>query len=738
MSRKKTNWNEGMYAGARWQQFYPDAYTRTITTWQTRVGRRNSEFGTFANLLGLNTSFDDLHKSDGESPYLRNVRYMGEKEQVQRAQVTSRNGAELLGVKSYKKIAALPQEYYVEMWEGHAIEFNLEKQDGFLIGGAIEIRNIEKAKGRLKIYLKENHDSKEICDANLPLDQVNNLKFNKRGFRFINPINMKNGATLRLEIEGDLTPVECGESDEVPRKIWLKLNGQFEHLHADYTRPNTTECLRETPYEWTVSPGIPCVEQHISEGIPIPSGIEVCTDEGKHLVFPIKTGDSVELWRFNIDKREFKQIDTSAAPVDPRAEAVRFAQCLGKIYYVDGYSYLQRIDTSTWKSEIAIAKQSEIDVEDVTPEDLQAQKGASLILRIRQRLILSGFKEDPNFVQYSILNSLTGTADEPTENAGVQYDQFSDISWFYSPDKSPKDTVCAPITALAESDGNLIVFREDGASTWNVGNEFEGAVQTDTFSFNIGVARQEDVTSSGGHLYFYNKSEGLRRFSGAEATFQSMKIDNELRKIPNDSPRFMLAHANKVRFYCDLKERGYADHSFVYMTFLSQSSPWYCDDNTPVCWAVGDQTSDTIYAMHANYPAIYIVDSPDKYSDFDSSITMAYDTAYRSPGTYNGWNLLRRVFLRVVAESTNIWYVGVDFDHKDNPAVWRKFIEHVEDEALPPEAVFDNTADSGVQVISLSMRAKCRDYQVRVRVSTWDAPAMLQYISSEYGMVRPL
>lgn len=737
MSRRKTNWNEGIYAGARWQRLYPDAYTRTTTTWQTRVGRRNSEFGTFANLLGLNTAFDDLHKSDGESPYLRNVRYMGEKEQVQRAQVTSRNGAELLGIKSFKTVEAPKDEYYVEMWEGRALEFNLDKQEGFLIGGSLEIRNFEKAGGRLKVYLKSTHDEKEICDANIPLDIISNLKFNKRTFRFINPIKMDKGAVIRLEIEGDINPDDCGEVDE-PRKIMLKLNGQKNHLQADYTRPNTTECLRETAYEWSEEPGIICFEQHLSEGVPMPRGTEVCTDEGKFLVFPIKTVGGVELWRFNIDKKEFTQIDTSAAPVDARAEAVRFAQGLGKLYFVDGYSKLQRIDLKTWKSEIAIAKPIDIDVEDVTPEDMQAQPGASLILRIKQRIVLAGFKEDPNFVQFSILNSLTGDPEHPTENGGVQYDQFSDVSWFYSPDKSPKDSVCAPITAIEQYNGNLVIFREDGCSMRDLGNEFEGASQEDTFSFNIGVASQEDVCNANGNLYYYNKSEGLRRFSGAEATFQSMKIDNELRKIPADSPRFMIAHANKVRFYCDLKDRGYADHAFVYLTMLAQSSPWYCDDNVPVCWAVGDQTSDTIYAMHSNYPAIYIVDSPDKYSDFDSSINMAYDTPYKSPGTYNGWNLLRRVFLRIIAESSNTWFIGVDFDHKDNPAVWRKYIEHIEDELLPPEAVFDNTADSGVQVVSLSMRAKCRDYQVRVRVSTYDAPAMLQYISSEYGQVRPL
>lgn len=459
----------------------------------------------------------------------------------------------------------------------------------------------------------------------------------------------------------------------------------------------------------------------------------VCTDEGKFLVFPIKYDSGIELWRFNVDTHVYTQIDTSAAPVDQKAEAVRFAQGLGKLYFVDGYSPLQRIDLSTWKSELAIAKQEDIDEPNVTPQDMQAQPGASLILRINNRIWLAGFKEDPNFVQYSILNSLTGTPDAKTENAGVQYDQFSDISWFYSPDRSPKDSVCGPITALANFDGNLIIFRTNGASVWKPGNEFSSPSQADMYSYNIGVESQEDVCNLNGALYIYNRSEGVRRFTGADAVMQSMPIDNELRKLPYNSPRFLFAHANKVRLYCDPKDRGYADHNFIYFTILANQSPWYCDDNTPAVWLLGDQNDDTVYAMHPLYPAIYEVDAEDQFTDFDSSITMQYHTTYKSPGEISGWTILHRVLLKLVASSTNIWFIGVDFDHRDDPAVWRKYVKKQEDDLDPVESVFENTADAGTQTINLMMRAKVRDFQVRVLVNCWQDNAMLQYIEGQYG-----
>ena len=143
MSRRKTTPHESLYTGARWKGFYPDVYSRTTKPWQSKVGRRNREFASMSNLLGLNTSFDDLHKRDGESPFLRNVRYMGNKQTVQRAQVTSRDGARLLGARDTGTIAAYPEQYHIEMWEGQAIEFNIESTDKMIVGGTLKIRNKE-------------------------------------------------------------------------------------------------------------------------------------------------------------------------------------------------------------------------------------------------------------------------------------------------------------------------------------------------------------------------------------------------------------------------------------------------------------------------------------------------------------------------------------------------------------------------------------------------------------------
>lgn len=396
-------------------------------------------------------------------------------------------------------------------------------------------------------------------------------------------------------------------------------------------------------------------------------------------------------------------------------------------YYVDGHSFLQRIDLKTWKGELAIAKQEDITPSAVNtkPENLQAQKGASLLWHMKNRIYLSGFREDPNFVQFSLINSV---------GDGVQYDQYNE--YFYSPDQSSKEST-SPITAICSdhTESALMVFREDGCEVAQLptGLEFGKAQKVDTPLYATGVARQHDVAIGNGSVYIYNRSEGLRRFSGAETLFQSAKVDNELRLMPMESPRFMFAHANNVWFSFDREARGYADHVLIYHTVLARQSPWYMDDNVPLRWALGDQESDTIYAMHATHPSIYIYGEQDTYTDFDSSIRMEYQTSYNSTGDINGWTVVRRVIAKIVANDARTWYIGVDKDKLDNPAVWRKYVSGVDVVDNGADAVFGDNHGYRLSTVNCMMRMKCRSFNIRFITYSWKGYSGLEFASAELG-----
>ena len=741
-------------AGRKWFESYPDVYARTVGSWQTRVGRRNKEFASFPNLLGLNTANDELHKGDGASPYLRNVRYMGEKQTSQRAQATSRAGAKFLhsigDVKNYPLQSDAQNE--IELWEGRAVEYEIDISE-LLVGGMLFIHNYEGAKGVLRVILKETPTSRPLCDAVINLEDMDRLKYRQKEFRFIQGVepNTKNGgkATIRLEVFDDVDPVDCyGEQPYRVRKIKVLSTGADTHRTADYELPNTDNCMKEIPYVFTSQPSKPMMGIITNSARTLPRGIEACCGGKNYLIYPVLQDGVISLYRQELPhgfqgsicpcepegKKRCSKVATPGAapikldaPVDPNACAVRFAEANGYVYYVDGKSPLRRIEMCTWIASDAIPKAEEIDTELATdPASLTAKPGASLILKMQNRLYLSGFEDDPNFVQHSLIDS-----------QGAKFDQFNE--GFYSPDRSPKESACGPITALNQLENTLVIFRKDGSSAYTgpTGVNFGRAQQVDTFAWNIGVDSQEAVTEGNGNIYYWNRSEGFRRYAGTESSFQSQDIDNELRNIGDNDNVFMMAHANKIRFYFDYERRGYIDHCFVYHTVLANTSPWYMDNQTPLVWAVGDKSSDTIYGMHSQYPATYIVDYTERntvqFTDFDSAIIFKYHTQYKSPGSLSGWTYLKRGILKVVAGSTNSWFIGIDKDHQDRPSVWRKFVVKQEDEVINNDSIMDNVAGPGSATINIMCKKKCRDMQFRIVVYCYRSQAELFYCEGQYS-----
>lgn len=733
-------------------EYLPNVYARTSDTWGSRTGRRNTEFGAFPNLLGLNTAFDDLHKSDGESPYLRNVTYMGTKQKEQRAQVTSRPGAYRLA--SIGDETHFPSkddaEIEMELHEGKAVEFEVNYTD-VLVGGCLFVKNPSGNQGVLRVLLKSDRDHRPICDAAIDLRQISAKDFNQRNFYFIETINDKQvgdnpfatggKCVIRLEIVDDINPNQdrIGASRTNANPIYVLATGKGRHWEANYTLPSINKCMKEIPYTWTDKPSIPLFGTITNANLPLKNGVEVCIKGTEYLVTPIKAkGTTTELWYLNLDTLKSAKIDAEVANVD----VVRFADPIqGYLYYVDGVSPLRRIKLDgSWKGEDAIPKAENIDA-GTSPEALTAKKGAKYIKLYGNILYLAHFPQDydedgkptggPNYVQFSLVNS-----------KGAQPDQFN--AGFYSPNESPWDSTCAPITGLNILGGMLRVWRSNGNSTFSpsalesLGTSSRNSpAQIDTYDWNLGIAEQEDCAEANDNLYIWNMSEGMRRISGTDSSFQSYKISDQFAHLTTESERYMIAHGNVIRFYFDQAGHGLADHCARYHQILASQSPWYMDDHTPIKWVLSDQNSDTLYAMHAQYPAFYIVDyiTPDhtQYTDFDSSIEMEYHTTYKSPGGMDNETILRNATAKIIANSTTSWYIGIDVNREDNPSVWRVDVIAQEDPEPNPDAMFSQVASPGVKDVNIMMNKMCNSAQFRFKCICNRSFAELVYAGFQYG-----
>ncbi len=729
----------------RYNTRHSKVYARTAD-WQTRRGRRNQEYYQFRVLHGLDTANDDMNKQQGLSPYLRNARFMGERTSEQRAQVTSRFGAKFLAaygdVEYYHE--ASESEVEIPIWEGRTIKFPL-KDTTDLVGGQIFVRNTGGARGILIIHAMDGEDGEEVASACIHLDKIPHDKFVSRMFRGINKI--AGNIWIRLEVYDDIDITNPYSNNPIRSKIIHVLGtGAGYRYEADYELPNTDEALREIPYNYVRKPGIPMLGTLTNHTEALRGTyLDVWSDDYKYTVFAAKENGTVYLFRYN---HTTHKITRMSAPVAGTATAVRMVQCEKYIYYVDGISPLRRIDIPTWKSEDVIPKCEDIDIDTPTEEDcekyikeLTPKAGASLILFWNNKIVLSGFKDDPNLVTYSMITSKMASdyVDEETGEEGVKIGilgtQFRDR--FYSPNRSTEQSKGKPVTALAEYDGiTLAIFREDGMSLYSApeGMTYGQVKQEDTFNSVVGVAYQEDVCSVTGSIFYYNKSEGVRRFSGSSSSFTSSEVDNELSALDPDAPRYMVGHANKIRLYFPRGEAQLQDHCLIYDTRLTGSGPWYMDNNTPVMWANPDQKGDRMVAMHSGYICLMEVDSLNNNTDFETPIIFEYYTDYRQSVDPSGWARLERVFTNVVASATHSWFIGIDKDHSDNPAVWRKIVVAMEDIADAPEDQFQNVAPAGRTTVSCQMKMQVREFQVRWKVIVYNAQAELLGGQGEAGI----
>lgn len=693
---------------------YPNVYARTSDTWTTRYYARKQDP---IPLFGLNTLPDDYNKPQGSSPYLTNVRYMGERERQQRAPVMSRGGAKFMGTVGE---AELPREVtdgtsYLEVHMGKALEWEMTHSD-LLTGVSIYAYNPDAATGYLHLTVRDFDTKEEFSDGVIDITEVSQLDFSMHVMRLINAVK-----DSRVLVRLELLDEENTSPDDL-RSVRI-LAGPGKHQVATYDLPNNNDALQEVAYEFKDASLIPITGAMTNDWEPLPRAYPFRSGGREYIAFPVKRSGVVELYKMD---KATGAISVLTADIDSRAQAVRFAIAEGYMYYVDGYSPLRRINLTTLVSEVVVPKQAEITLPDVNPATLTAKPGASLIHFLNNRLYLSGFADDPNLVIMSLI-----------DNVKPRFEQYNDR--FYSPDQSPEASTGSPITALEDISNYLIVWRVDGLSLYDRGSStiLEDASQVTPEGSQLGVLNQEAVCKGKNNIFFFNPVEGMVRFAGSTNRTISIDIENLFKRIPDPSKVFLIYHNQRVRMY--FSDNGeYINNCLYYYTNLEGRLPWYYDTNTPVSSAVVDNKSERLYAVHSQVATVYEVDAALK--DFDSIIRMEYHTQYRVPATTSpdGWSYVRRLHAHIIANSTHSIYLAVDIDNQDKPAVWRRFIKAQEQPELNPDAIFKQNAETGEEVISIPMYIKCRKYQVRIVRYCYKDRAEITAISVEYGDKKPL
>ena len=525
-------------------QLYPGSYAQTDVP--GRTSRRIHDGFDLTKNYGLDTTSDDINSSPYSSPYYINGRYLADNLVFQRGNSSSVQGIKmLLFPEEYKRLEDFTDEDIqttLELWQGKQIKFELP-YDGKLVGNTITLRNTGGSSGILSIYFSTKEDGVPIYETAIDLCTVSQDIFEHRELYSATTIsaiaNPRKKLYVRMEIWDEVDRCEK-KRDANPfntgRKIEIAATGKNTHLACEYQLQEKNEPVVEK-YDYKRYPSAPLIGLIYSDWESVP------VDRLDNM----KTGATVSLrgYRYDImcakkngeakviiyDKEMNEIVENTDIWIDGRVEQLNIAQVTDTnkvtwVYYVDGYSPLQRFKIGEWTTDSnfqysgsADNVQAEIDAETWYNSDLGstggtyiftyhnghweyneeekniADYGISLIgggptegstITVLYTVAEGGAKniESIQFVDarpvigaklimfHNNRLFLAGFRNDPNlvqvsaiEAEGPNYTQFP--YRFYTPNRSPYDTSLNPITSLTEyASDQIMISMKNGFSIY--------------------------------------------------------------------------------------------------------------------------------------------------------------------------------------------------------------------------------------------------------------------------------
>lgn len=367
-SNRPKNITKGYYVNHRQ---YPAAYVRN--DYQTRTGRRSHDSFALNMNYGLDTQTDELNSSPFSSPYYINGRF-----NVDSALVTQRgNSASVQGIKkllaihNYKDSVAETMsgenpdaltETSLTMWQGKQIKFSVP-YNGKIVETSLRIKNTDGCRGILSVYLSKDENSEPAVEVSVDLCNVSEDKFDTVTLTGANvfpaKLNPKGQVFVRMEIWNEITKERSRNPFNTGKKIEIAATGAGEHKSWTYTLSDKNLPVKETP-AYESHPSRPLIGFTYNDYESVPTeridnekiGGTVSKSGYRYDIFCAKDGSHAEVIIY--DKEMNRTIDNQIK-VDSRIEQLCVVQVTDTdrvtwVYYVDGYSPLQRFKIGEWVS----------------------------------------------------------------------------------------------------------------------------------------------------------------------------------------------------------------------------------------------------------------------------------------------------------------------------------------------------------------------------------------------------
>ena len=499
-----------------------------------RTSRRIHDGFALTKNYGLDTTSDDINSSIYSSPYYINGRYNADNLTVQRANSSSVQGIKrLLDIHSeLDDFTADDIQTTLTMWQGKQIKFTLP-YDGQLIGNTITLKNTDGCTGILSIYFSLEDGGAPVAETAVDLCKISQDKFEHlklySAFAISATATPRKRLYVRMEIwdEIEISPDKRSANPfNTGKKIEIAATGKGNHEACVYRLQDKNAPLDET-YEYKHYPSRPLL------GLIYNNWTSVPTDKLDN----IKTGATVSLNKYRYDimcckkdgeaevlvyDKEMNCFIDNDIKVDGNVSQLNIAQVTDTnrvtwVYYVDGFSPLQRFKIGEWTTDPSFqysgsAEDITVSIDDNTwySSDLGdttgnyvfkydginwTYNGEAVSLGTYGITLAGGTPSEGSLITvlYTVTEGgtktvesiefvdarpvagaslimfhnnrlyLTGFRNDPNlvqisaiDEDGPNYTQFP--YRFYAPNRSPYDTSLNPITALTEASSDQIMI----------------------------------------------------------------------------------------------------------------------------------------------------------------------------------------------------------------------------------------------------------------------------------------
>ena len=769
------------YPNKKWFQRPEGAYSRS-SSWTTRYYHRKTGNSTISTMSGLNVTNSSLEMKKGESPYLLNARLQGAKETKIRAQSMSRPGQKFLnapkGMEHENVIALTGDHYWVSVKEFQTIRYKLYVTDRVTSIGYYLKKGDIKSNAYFIAIIRDKDSDEELCRAFISVNDIKDGQLH--WFRLIKSVNK--------EVNIDITLIDDMNKTGTPlaSEVKIAFSGENGHQISEHKIPNVNKALRETPLVFHRGVGSPltCTKTTTWKTFPVWLQGGHFVAEGKRwiAVGAINNDNKKVVYAYPYLKMDsgmssHKRINEDLKVLIPEdkinqsAETIRMTQAGHELFFVDGYSKLQKVDLTNWSVKDAVPTSTDLfdfipkqhyyksnsifrngfiytakadfnagdnfEEKDWDKHDLSeytAWAGASLIYFLNNRLFLSGFyrdtvgvqpKSEPNLVIMSSIDSIA-----------PKYDFFNrSVEFFHVPDRAPTSTISSPITGFADLNDNLVVFLADtlGFISVPAGVEHGNMRQSTPVGSGFGILKQEHVVQGRNNIYFYNPSEGVMRLGGQVSSVVSNPIDSLLKSIRTPEKVSMQIHKKGLRLYYHTDGDTNDMCLYDYYAYATHKSYWFRDNNTPIAYMNSDTGYDVEIGVGSEYPCV-IEAEVGNTGDFDCAIEYEYHTNYiPTPAGYNNI-IVRRIYATSMQDFNASLFLGLDVDHKNNPIVWRRFITANNNDSDDANYIFRDTGSKGSTTVKARILTADADMaQIRLKQYCYNSQASILKCGFQYG-----